>query len=163
MAAIARHRPIGITILAILAGLAALVALWHTLQYLHLLPFTLGPLQFYGFDLLGALLWGVMTAIWAWVAMRLWTVDPRGLMFAVVLSGLNLVLAGLSILGASTFEALLPAILLNGVVLLYCLTPGVRRAFGAGTEESVPSGAPAASPPPAASPAAPPTPPPAQP
>jgi hypothetical protein len=148
MAASARHRPIGITILAILAGLAALVALWHTLQYLHLLPFTLGPLQFYGFDLLGALMWGVLTAIWAWVAARLWAVDPRGLMFAVVLSGLNLVMAGLSILGASTFEALLPAILLNGVVLLYCLTPGVRRAFGSGAGEFVPSGPPAPPPPP---------------
>ena len=130
MATIARHRPFGITLLALLAGLAALVALWHTLQYLHLLPFTLGPLQFYGFDLLGALLWGGLTAIWVWAAVRLWNVEPQGLMFATVLSGLNLILAGLSLLGASTLEALLPALLLNGGILLYCLSPGVRRAFG---------------------------------
>jgi hypothetical protein len=164
MAAIARHRPIGITILAILAGLAALVALWHTLQYLHILPFTIVPLQFYGFDLLGALLWAVLAAIWIWAAMRLWTVDPRGLMFAIVLSGLNLLLAVLSILGASTFEALLPAILINAIVLLYCLTPGVRRAFGAAPDEFVPAGPPPvpASPPPAA-PTPPTSPPPATP
>jgi hypothetical protein len=159
MAAIARHRPFGITILAILAGLAALVALWHTLQYLHILPFTLGSLQFYGFDPLGALLWAVLAAIWIWAAMRLWTVDPRGLMFAIVLSGLNLLLAVLSILGASTFEALLPAILINAIVLLYCLTPGVRRAFGAAPDEFVPAGppvVPASSTPASAPPATPP-------
>jgi The Golgi pH Regulator (GPHR) Family N-terminal len=130
MAAVARHRPIGITILAILAGLAALVAIWHTLQYLHILPFTLGPLQFYGIDLLGALLWAVTAAIWIWAAVNLWNVQPQGLLFATWLSGLNLVLDALSILGASTFQALLPSILLNGIILIYCLSPGVRRAFG---------------------------------
>ena len=139
-----RNRPFGVTLLAILAGISALGALWSTLQYLHVIPFTIGELQFYGFDPLGAILWAVLALIWVWVAARLWAVDPRGLMFAVVLSGLNLVMAGLSILGASTFEALLPAILLNGAVLLYCLTPGVRRAFGAGAGEFVPSGPPAA-------------------
>jgi hypothetical protein len=141
MATITRHRPIGITLLAILAVVAALVAVWHTLQYLHLVPFTLGPLQFYGYDPLGAIMWAILAAIWVWVAARLWTVDPRGLMFAIVLSGLNLVLALLSLLGASTLEALLPAIVLNGAILLYCLTPGVRRAFGAAPNEFVPPSA----------------------
>ena len=51
-------------------------------------------------------------------------------MFATVLSGLNLILAGLSLLGASTLAALLPALLLNGGILLHCLSPGVRRALG---------------------------------
>jgi hypothetical protein len=141
MATITRHRPIGITLLAILAVVAALVAVWHTLQYLHLVPFTLGPLQFYGYDPLGAIMWAILAMIWVWVAARLWTVDPRGLMFAIVLSGLNLVLALLSLLGASTLEALLPAIVLNGAILLYCLTPGVRRAFGAAPNEFVPPSA----------------------
>jgi hypothetical protein len=56
-------------------------------------------------------------------------VQPQALIFVTVLAGINLVLALLSILGASTFQALLPAILLNGIILLYCLTPGVRQAF----------------------------------
>ena len=130
MAAVTRHRPIGTTVLAVLAAVAALMALWHTLQYLHLLPFALGPLQFYGFDLLGALLWGLTAAVWVWAARNLWNVQPQGLLFATWLSGLNLILAGLAILGASDFQALLPAILLNAVILIYCLSPGVRRAFG---------------------------------
>jgi hypothetical protein len=130
LSVIERHRPFGITLLAILALLAALVAAWHTLQYLHLIPFTLGPLTFFGFDLLGAILWGVTAFVWIWAATNLWNVQPQGLMFATLLAGLNLILAALSILGASTFQALLPAILLNGIILIYCLSPGVRRAFG---------------------------------
>jgi hypothetical protein len=131
MAAMARHRPIGITILAVLTGLAALVAVWHTLQYLHLLPFNpFGQVQFYGFDLLGAFLWALTAAVWIWATVNLWNVQPQGLLFATWLSGLNLILAALSILGASTFQALLPAILVNAIILIYCLTPGVRRAFG---------------------------------
>src|SRR5215211_307476 len=122
MAAIARHRPIGITVLAVLTGLAALLAVWHTLQFLHLLPFTLGELRFYTFDLLGAFLWALTAAVWIWATVNLWNVQPQGLMFATFLSGLNLILAALSILGASTFQALLPAIVLNAVILIYCLT-----------------------------------------
>ena len=34
-----------------------------------------------------------------------------------------------SLLGASTFSALLPAIIINVLVLFYALTPGVRESF----------------------------------
>ena len=76
-----RPRPFGVTLLAILAGIAGLVAAYHTFQYLHILPFSLGPVAFYGFDLLGALLWGITTIIYAWVVSMLWTVNPSGWMF----------------------------------------------------------------------------------
>jgi len=125
-----RHRPIGITILAILAGVSALAALWRTLQYLHILPFTLGPLQFYGFDLIAAVLWGVTTAIWVWAMVNLWNLNPQALTFVVILAAWNLILAVLEIFGASTFAAVLPSIILNAFVLIYGLTPGVRRSFG---------------------------------
>jgi hypothetical protein len=36
----------------------------------------------------------------------------------------------LEIFGASTFGAVLPAIVLNGVILIYGMSPGVRRNFG---------------------------------
>ena len=128
--AVTRHRPIGVTILAILAGISALSALWRTLQYLHLLPFTLGPLQFYGFDLIAALLWGVTTAIWIWAVVNLWNLNPQALTFVVILAAWNLILAVLEIFGASTFGAVLPGIILHGVILIYGMSPGVRRSFG---------------------------------
>jgi hypothetical protein len=80
---------------------------------------------------LGAALYAVCAAIWVWVLLMLWRLDKQGWLFVVMISALNLILAGLAILGASTFQALLPAIVLNGAVLLYALTPGVKDAFGA--------------------------------
>ena len=51
-----KSRPIGVTILAILAALGAIMAIIHTLQMLHLLPVFFGPVRFFAFDLLGAIL-----------------------------------------------------------------------------------------------------------
>ena len=125
-----QHRPIGITILALLAAIATIISAIHTLQYLHLLPFFLGPMTFFTFDVWGALLWGVMTLIYLWVMRMLWNVDPQGWMFLVILSALNLGLALLSAIGGSSVSAELPAIVINALVLIYCLTPGIKNAFG---------------------------------
>ena len=58
----AKKRPFGVTLLALLAGAATIVALVHTLQMLHLLPISgpFGQAHFFTFDLLGALLWGCL-------------------------------------------------------------------------------------------------------
>src|SRR5690242_5922837 len=117
-----RKRPFGITILAILAAIAAVVAAYHTLQYLHILPITLGPVRFFTFDLLGAILFGVSTVIWIWVASSLWALRPAGRMFIILLSALNLILAAFAIIGQSTFQAMLPEIIINGIILIYALT-----------------------------------------
>jgi hypothetical protein len=125
-----QHRPIGVTVLAIFSAIAAIVGAIHTLQNLHLLPFFLGPMTFFGFDLWGAVLWGILTLIYIWVTRMLWNVEAQGWMFLVIVSALNLILAVLSAIGGSTLAAELPAIVINAVVLIYCLTPGVKRAFG---------------------------------
>jgi hypothetical protein len=127
-----KSRPIGITILAILAIVAAIVAIIHTLQMLHLFPIQgpFGVFSFFTFDLLGAILWGILALIWIWVARGLWNLDPQAWLFVVVLSVLNLILAVIDIIGASTFQSQLPAIILNAVILIYCNTSGVKQAFG---------------------------------
>jgi len=124
-----QHRPIGITILAILSAIAAIIAGVHTLQYLHLLPIFVGPMTFFTFDLLGAVFWGVLFLIWLWVMRMLWNVDPQGWSFLVILSALNIGLALLSAIGGSTLSEEIPTIIVAGVVLIYCLTPGVKAAF----------------------------------
>jgi hypothetical protein len=127
-----RKRPFGITLLAILAAVAAIVAIVHTLQMLHLFPIRgpFGNFAFFAFDLLGAILWGILALIYIWLVRMLWNVDPQAWLFLVVLSILNLILAFLSILGASSWEALLPSILVNGLILIYLLLPGTKAAFG---------------------------------
>jgi hypothetical protein len=125
-----RSRPFVVTILAIVAGIAGVFAAYHTLQYLHILPFWLGPVALYGFDLWGALLWGLMTVVYAWVVAMLWTMHPAGWLYLVLISVCNLVLAVISIIGNSTAQAMAPAIIINGLILLYCLLPSTKRAFG---------------------------------
>ena len=51
-------------------------------------------------------------------------------MFVTFLAGWNMILAVLSLFGASDFQAILPALLLSGGILAYSLSSGVRRAFG---------------------------------
>src|SRR3954452_14703417 len=73
-----QSRPFGVTLLASLCGLQAVIAAYHTLQFLHILPVTLGQVSFYGFDLLGALIWGVSAACYLWAARMLWQMEEEG-------------------------------------------------------------------------------------
>jgi hypothetical protein len=125
-----QSRPTGVTLLAVLAGIAAVVAAIHTLQFLHLLPFFLGPVAFFSFDILAAVLRGVLTVIYIWVARMLWELDQQGWLFVVIVAFINLVLDVLAVLGTSTWEAMLPGILVSGAILAYCLWPRTREAFG---------------------------------
>jgi hypothetical protein len=125
-----KERPIGVTILAILALLGALVSFIYTLQALHILPYYLGPIAFWDFSLIGALWWGFVVLIWLAVFQMLMTMHPSGWMFCVILAGLTLLFDLLAILGGSSWEAMAPGILISGIILIYCLLPGTKAAFG---------------------------------
>ena len=131
-----RERPFGVTLLAILAAIAAIIAVFHTLQLLHLFPIRgpFGVFAFFTFDLLGAILWGVLALIYIWVTRMLWNLDPQGWLFVAALSALNLILAVISVFGQSTWQAMLPSILVNGLILIYVLLPGTKEAFGIGDQ-----------------------------
>ena len=47
----------------------------------------------------------------------------------VILSCLNLMFDFLAVLGNSTFQAVLPGVIVNGLILAYCLWPTTREAF----------------------------------
>lgn len=132
----AKSRPFGVTLLAIFALLAALVAGYHTLQMLHILPVRLagGEVRFFTFDIFGAILWGIMVLIYLWVFRMLWNLDQQGWLFVTVISVLNLILAFMSIFGASAWTEMLPSIVINGLILIYALLPGTKAAFGVPTK-----------------------------
>ena len=125
----AKNRPFVITLLAILALIGAAQALIYTLQLLHLFPVWIGDVRFYTFDIWGALLWGIMVFIYVWVFNMLWIMNPQGWLFLVLISGLNLILAFLHILGGSSWQAMSIAIVINGLILIYCLLPSTKKAF----------------------------------
>ena len=126
----AKERPIGVTILAFLAILGAINAFIYTLQMLHLLPTVIGQVAFYQFSLIGAIFWGFLCFIWLGVFGLLWQMHPQGWVFMTIVSGLSLLFAVLSVLGASSWEAMAPMIIISGAILIYCMLPGTKAAFG---------------------------------
>jgi hypothetical protein len=126
----AKERPIGVTILAFLAILGAVNALIYTLQMLHLLPTYLGPIAFYQFSLIGAFFWGLLFFIWLAVFRMLWEVQPQGWMFMVLIAIFDLIYGIICVLGGSSWEAMAPIIIISGLILIYCLLPGTKQAFG---------------------------------
>ena len=127
-----QSRPFGVTLLSLLAWLQAIIAGYHALQFLHILPFSLGPMNFFGADLLAALLWALTAAIYVWAALKLWQLDIRGWSFAALLAGWILIFDVLEAVGATPLSAVLPSMLVSGLVLLYCLLPGTRDHFSEG-------------------------------
>ena len=126
----AKERPIGVTILAFLAILGAVNALIYTLQMLHLIPTYLGPIAFYQFSLIGAFFWGLLFFIWLAVFRMLWEVQPQGWMFMVLIAVFDLIYGIICVLGGSSWEAMAPIIIISGLILIYCLLPGTKQAFG---------------------------------
>jgi len=122
-------RPIGVTILALLAILLAILNGIVTLRFLGFLPF-IGPLDTRIFNLWYALLYGLLTYIWAWVAKMLWEVNPQGWMFMAVIAVFNLsVDFVLLVTGGSWYDVNL-SVIVNALILIYVMLPGVREAFG---------------------------------
>jgi hypothetical protein len=125
-----KERPICGTILAFLAILGAVNAFIYTLQMLHLLPTYIGPVAFYQFSLIGAILWGFLAFIWLGVFGALWVVHPQGWLFMVLIAGFDLMYALIMVLGGSSWEAMAPMIIICALVLIYCFLPGTKKAFG---------------------------------
>lgn len=126
----AKTRPLGVTILAVLALLGAINAAIITLQMLHILPVMIGSISFYTFSFISAILWGILVFIWLGIFGALMQVHPQGWMFMMLLSTFNLIYALLMVVGSSSWEAMAPMIIVSGLVLVYCLLPGTKQAFG---------------------------------
>ena len=124
-----RRRPIGVTILAVLAGSNAVLAVLHLLQAIGILPYVVGPVSIRDFNLWYTLMWGLTVWVWAYVTRLLWRVDPWAWMFLVVIAAFNLVFDFVALLGTTTVSDLSLSFLLNVVILIYALLPGTREAF----------------------------------
>jgi hypothetical protein len=128
----AKERPIGVTILAILAGIAAVLAAIHALQFLGIIPFVIGPSGYtvHAFSFWYALMYGLLVWVYIWLTMMLWRVDPQAWMFLVVITLFYLILDFFSLFGANNWEDVSVSVIVNAIILLYCMLPGVRSAFG---------------------------------
>ena len=125
-----RTRPIGVTILAVLTGIVAVLCAVHLLQSLAIFPYLIGPISVRGFNLWNALMWGLLLWVYIWLIQMLWRVDRQAWLFLVIITIWNLSVDFMLMLGSSEFSDVSLSFLLNGVILIYCMLPGVREAFG---------------------------------
>ena len=103
----AKERPVGVTILAILAGIAAVIAAVHALQFLGIFPFFFGPsgidihVRYVSFWY--ALMYGLLVWVYIWLTMALWRVEPGAWMFLVIVTMFYLILDFFSLIGVTTW------------------------------------------------------------
>jgi hypothetical protein len=125
-----KNRPFGVTVLAILAGIAAFFQGIYVLQSLGLLPFFIGPFSVRGFSLWYALMFGLMLWIYIWLVQMLWKVDAQAWLFLAVITVFNLTLNFVVLLGQdAVWSDVSLSFILNALILIYCMLPGVKQAF----------------------------------
>ncbi len=126
------RRPFPVTLLAILAGVAAVLAVIHALQALGIVPYVIGSIKVNtSLNLWNFLMWALMVYIWVWLIQMLWTMQPQAWLFLAVITTFNILLDFVNVLAStSTFSDYGVSFLLNGIILIYCLLPGTKRAFG---------------------------------
>jgi hypothetical protein len=129
-----KSRPIGVTILAILAGALAVLGALRVLQFLAIIPFFFGPLVFRSFNLWAALMWGLMVWVYAWLTKMLWDVDPSAWLFLAVITVFNLILDFIVLVGGGAWGDVALTMIINALVLIYVMLPGTRAAFGTQTK-----------------------------
>ncbi len=128
--AVPKKRPVGVTILAILAGIAAVLAAIHALQALGILPYVVGPMKINVFNFWNFLMWAVMVWIWIWLIQMLWRVEPQAWLFLAVITVFNLILDFVAMIGSATWTDVSISFLINAIILIYVMLPSTKRAFG---------------------------------
>ena len=128
----AKERPVGVTILAILAGIAAIIAAVHAIQFLGIFPFVIGPSGYtvHYFSFWYALMYGLLVWVYIWLTAMLWRVEPQAWMFLVIVTMFYLILDVFMMIGATSWQDVNTSIIVNAIILVYCMLPGVRAAFG---------------------------------
>jgi hypothetical protein len=124
-----KSRPFGVTVLAILAGLAAVLAAVHALQALGLFPYMIGPFSVHAFSFWSFLMWALLVWVYVWLVLMLWRVDKQAWLVLAVITVFNLILDFTVMLGAGAWSDVSLSFLVNALILIYVMLPGVRRAF----------------------------------
>jgi hypothetical protein len=133
---VARQRNWAVYLLVIIAIIAGILALLDAARYMGWLPITIPLLgQEVSFVLpnaqwLAAIMSAIVGVIWLVVAWWLWTLNPSGWLFVIVIAIFNLILLLLAVLGQTTLSAVALQVLVNVVALVLALLPGTKAAFG---------------------------------
>jgi hypothetical protein len=125
-------RPIGVTLLAIAAGLAGLYQVWRILVFLGIVNFNfVGREVSFTEPQWGQAIWAlVLAGIWFWVAAGFWNVRGYAWAFGNFISLFTIIFGFFAILGANaTTESEMIGWLLAIGIFFYLNYPGVRTHF----------------------------------
>jgi len=125
------HRPIGVTLLAIGAGIAGLYELYRMLIFMGVVSFNfVGKEVSYPSAQWGMAFWALLIAlIWFWVAAGFWNVRAYAWQFGSFIAIFTLIWGFMALLFGSSVEAETIPWFLALVILLYLYYPGVQKAF----------------------------------
>jgi hypothetical protein len=124
-----KKRPFGVTVLAILAGIAAVLAGVHALQALGIFPYFIGEFKVHAFSFWSFLMWALMVWVWVWLVKMLWSVDKQAWLFLAVITVFNLILDFTVMLGAGSWSDVSLSFIVNALILIYVMLPGVKQSF----------------------------------
>ena len=126
------NRPIGVTLLAIGAGVAGLFQIWRILVFLGLASFNVvGNEVSFNEPQWGQIIWaGIIAAIWFWVAAGFWGVRAYAWQFGIFISLFTMIFGFFSILASNTTtEFEMVGWLISIAIFFYLNYPGVRNTF----------------------------------
>ena len=125
-------RPIGVTLLALGAGLAGLFQIWRALVFLGVAKFNfVGQEVSFNEAQWGSAIWAlILAAIWFWVAMGFWNVRAYAWSFGIFISLFTVIFGFFALLaGNGTMESETVGWLLAIAIFFYLNYPGVQKHF----------------------------------
>ncbi len=126
------QRPIGVTLLAVGAGLAGLFEIWRALVFLGIANFSfVGKTVSFTEPQWGSTIWAlIIAAIWFWVATGFWNVRAYAWSFGIFISIFTVIFGFFALLGGNgTMESETIGWLLAIAIFFYLNYPGVRDVF----------------------------------
>ena len=125
-------RPIGVTLLALGAGLAAIFEIWRALVFLGVVSWTfVGKEVSFPTAQWGPAIWAIiLAAIWIYVAEGFWNVRAYAWSFGIFISIFTIIFGFFALIGNnSTTEAESFGWLMAILIFFYLNYPGVRNNF----------------------------------
>ena len=125
------NRPIGVTLLAIGAGIAGLFEVWRTLVFLGIANWTfLGKEVTFPDPQWGQAFFAVILAlIWFWVAAGFWNLRAYAWSFGTFISLFTLIFGFFAAIGSSSLEAEFVPMFIALLIFFYLNYPGVQQQF----------------------------------
>ena len=125
------HRPIGVTLLAVAAGLAGIFEIWRALVFVGAVSFSfVGKTVSFSDPQWGPAFWAVLMAlIWFWVAAGFWNLRAYAWSFGNFIAIFTVIFGFFALLGGGTMESETVGWLLAIGIFFYLNYPGVRDQF----------------------------------